>query len=74
MPNIQDNLYMYVMYYNAGKALLPWYIKVVLGGINENMASLEQTAMYGVINTIDPTTVGYYVVKFLFTALKIQEI
>ena len=48
-------------------------ITVVLGGISENMASLEQTAMYSAINTIDPTTMGYYVVKLIYNTLKLQE-
>ena len=39
--------------------------KVVLDYIRENMASLVHTGEYDVISTIDPTTIGYYVVKFL---------
>ena len=39
--------------------------KVVLGGISDNMASLVKLVEYGDINTVDPTTMGYYVIKYL---------
>ena len=39
--------------------------KVVLDGISENVASLVQLGKYGAINAADPTTMGYYVIKFL---------
>ena len=37
--------------------------KVVLDGISDNMSALVQNGKYGAINTVDPTTMGYYVVK-----------
>ena len=39
--------------------------KVVLDGISDNRYALAQRGKYGVINTADLTTMGYYVVKFL---------
>ena len=39
--------------------------KVLLDGISDNMSALVQNGKYGTINTEDPTTIGYYVVKFL---------
>ena len=39
--------------------------KVVLDGINHNMAELVQNEKYGAVNTADPTIMGYYFVKFL---------
>ena len=39
--------------------------KVVLYDISENMSSLVHNIKYGVFNTEDPTTPGYYVVKFV---------
>ena len=39
--------------------------KVVLYGISGNMSALVQNGKYGTINTADPTTMGYYVAKFL---------
>ena len=38
--------------------------KVVLDGLSENMSTLFQNGKYGAINTADPTTMGYCVVKF----------
>ena len=39
--------------------------KLVLDGISYNVASLVQLVKYGAINAVDPTTMGYYVIKFL---------
>ena len=39
--------------------------KVVIYGISDNMSALVQNGNYGAINTTDPTTIGYYVVKCL---------
>ena len=47
--------------------------KVVLYGISNNMSSLVHNGKYGAINTADPTTVGYYVVKFLSEPYMLQE-
>ena len=47
--------------------------KVLPDGISANMASLVQTGKYGAINAIDPTTLRYYVVKYVSYAFIIQE-
>ena len=47
--------------------------QVVLDGISENMASLVQSGMYGVINTDDTTTNGFYVIQFLSEAYTLQN-
>ena len=39
--------------------------KVVLNGISDNMASLFQYGKYGAMNTIDTSTMRYYVINFL---------
>ena len=46
--------------------------KVVLDGISDNISALFQNGKYGVINTTDPTTIGYYVVKVLSEPHKLQ--
>ena len=38
--------------------------QVAFDGISDNMASLVRTGQYGTINTIDYTTIGYYVIVF----------
>ena len=47
--------------------------KVVLDGISDNMASLVQSGMYGVINTYDTTTNGLYVIQYLSEAYTLQN-
>ena len=42
--------------------------QVVIDGISENMASLVQLVKYGVMNTIDTSTMGYYVIKLVSEA------
>ena len=37
------------------------------------MASLVQLGKYGVINAVDPTTMGYYVIKYLSEPFTLQE-
>ena len=39
--------------------------KFVLYGISDNVSALVQNGKYGAINTADPNTMGYYVIKFL---------
>ena len=39
--------------------------KVLLDGISDNMSAIVHDEKYGAINTTYPTTMGYYVVKFL---------
>ena len=39
--------------------------KFVIDDISENMASLVQTSKYGGINTVDITTIGNYLVKYI---------
>ena len=46
--------------------------KVVLDYIISNIASLVQLYKYGAINAAGPTTIGYYVVKFLFETYTLQ--
>ena len=45
---------------------------MVLDGISENMSSLVQLGMYGVINTDDTTANGFYVNQFLSEEYKLQ--
>ena len=40
--------------------------KVVIYGISDNMAYLVQLGKYSAIHTADPTTMGYYVRKYLY--------
>ena len=47
--------------------------KVVLDGINENMASLVQAGMYGDNNIDDSTSNGFYVIQFLSEAYTLQN-
>ena len=47
---------------------------MVLDGISENMASLVQSGMYGVIKTYDTTTNGFHVIQFLSKAYTLQNI
>ena len=42
--------------------------QVVLDEISENMASLVQSGRCGAINTIDTSTMRYYVIKFVSEA------
>ena len=37
------------------------------------MFALVQTGKYGDMNTIDKTTMGYYVIKFILLAYTLQE-
>ena len=46
---------------------------VVLDGISENMTSLVQSGMYGVINTAKNTTNGLYVIKFISETYRLQN-
>ena len=46
--------------------------RVVLDGISENIASLVKYGNYGVINTTDTTTMGYYVINFIPEAYTMQ--
>ena len=46
--------------------------KLVLDGISENMASLVHLGKYGAINTADPITMGYYVIKYLYKPYTLQ--
>ena len=48
--------------------------KVFLDRISENMASLVQPGMYGVIKTYDTTTHGFHVIKFILEAYMLQKI
>ena len=47
--------------------------KVVHDGISDNMAYLDQKMDYGAINKKYPKTMGYYVVKYVWYAYKLQE-
>ena len=42
-------------------------------GISDNMASLIQLEKFGAINALYPTTMGYYVIKFLSEPYTLQE-
>ena len=46
---------------------------MVIDRTSENMASLFQPGMYGAINTNDNTSNGFYVIKFLSEAYKLQS-
>ena len=46
---------------------------VLLDGISDNMAALVQSVKYGSINTTYTTTMGYYVIKSVSEAYKLQE-
>ena len=47
--------------------------KVVFDSISYNIASLVQLVKYGAINAADPTTMGYYVIKYLYEPYILQE-
>ena len=47
--------------------------KVIIDGITENITSLVQSGMYGDINTDDTTKNGFYVIKFIPEAYKLQN-
>ena len=47
--------------------------KVLLYVIRDNMSILAQNGKYGAINTADPTTMGYYVVKLLSKPYMLQD-
>ena len=49
------------------------YIKVVIGVISYNMASLVQSGMYVVINTYYTTKNGLYVIQFISEAYMLQN-
>ena len=47
--------------------------KVFIDGISDNMASILQLGKYGAMNASDPTTMGYYVIKYLSKPHTLQE-
>ena len=47
--------------------------KFVLYGNSDNMEFIARTDKYYYASTTDPTTMGYYVVKFLSIAMTLQE-
>ena len=47
--------------------------KVLFEGIIDNMASLLQLDKYGAINTADPTTIGYFLIKYVSEPYILQE-
>ena len=47
--------------------------KVVSDGISDNMSALVNNGKYGAINTENPTTIGYYVVRFLSEPYTLQD-
>ena len=47
--------------------------KVVPDGIRDNMSAVFHNVKYGAINTSDPTTMGYYVVKILSELYMLQD-
>ena len=47
--------------------------QVVLNSIIENVSSLVKPDKYGTINTIDTTTMVYYVIKFIPEPYTLQE-
>ena len=47
--------------------------QVVIDGISDNMASLAESGTYGVINTTDTSTNGFYVTMFTSGAYTLQE-
>ena len=46
--------------------------KFLLDGISDNMSALVHNGKYGVINTADPTKMGYYFVKLLSEPYTLQ--
>ena len=47
--------------------------KIVVNGISENMSSLVHVGKYGAINASDTTTMGYYVIKYLYETYTLQK-
>ena len=47
--------------------------KVVFDGISDNMTSSVKVGKYGSINSSDPTTIVYYVIKHLYEPYMLQE-
>ena len=47
--------------------------KVVLDIIRDSMSALVKNGKYGAINTVNPTTTGYYVVKCLSEQYTLQD-
>ena len=47
--------------------------KAVLDYISDNMYALVHNGGYGAINTVDPTTMGYYVVRDLSEPYILQD-
>ena len=47
--------------------------KAVIDGISENVVSIVQLGKYGAIHAADPTTMGYYVIKYLSEPYTLQE-
>ena len=45
----------------------------MLDGISDNMASLVQSGKYSVVNTYATTTNGFYVIKFISEAYRLQS-
>ena len=45
---------------------------VAIDGISDNMVSLVQTGKYGAINAAYPTTMVYYVVKYVYESFELQ--
>ena len=46
---------------------------VLLDCIGDNMAFLDWYGNYGLMNAIGPTTLGYYVVKYVLYTYTLQE-
>ena len=46
--------------------------KVAIDGIISNITSLVQTGNYGDINAADPTTLKYYIVKYVYDNFTLQ--
>ena len=46
--------------------------QVLLDGNSENMDVLVQTDKYGASNTTNASTMGYYVIKFVSKAYRLQ--
>ena len=42
-------------------------------GISDNMAYLVQLGKYGAINSADPITMGYYVLKYISELYTLKE-
>ena len=47
--------------------------RVVLDGISDIMASLEDTGIYFEISTIDTSIMGYYVDKLIYISVNLQQ-